>query len=582
VNLKTLFVILFAISVAAQPVWANDFSTVINQTYTLTPTGADVTKNITITNQTDLLFPKGYTLFLYSDHLNDLQVTDQNNQSARFTQTPVAGSTKVDITFADPVVGINQSQTYRLEYRHPDARPYPDSPQYFIEKSIINKPDESIITTVIIPKNICSNPTVYPPSLNLTDQDTFTSLTYTQAELNRAVTILCQPQRFIDFTISYQLSNPTLTPVETQITLPPDTSHQRLIFNQIDPQPLRLNPDKDGNRIATYKLEPKQTIDVTVLASAVITNDSQLYQDKTVDLHSYTKDQPYWPSSNHQIKQQAKELGSAKAMFDFITTTASYNPDQFSKSDSRRGGIQIINNPEDLSGEDFTDAFITLCRANGIASRRIVSLVQINNQKLTPLEYPDDGIHVYPEWYDTDRQAWIAVDPFWQKTNPHHDYWPVTDQLRLTLAINGQSDSTPHPANRVTINDAASFEFPPPTIAASIQNSLISKLFPGKNNLIITNQGNYALYQQSFILTQPSQPPQTVSLHRLDINSQGIIPITSVSTTQLALETDYGTIPIQQSYSLISPTVAVTAVLVTIASIFAVIAGRLLVHRRKR
>lgn len=579
---KIALTLLLLLHSAAAKIAAADFATQVQQTYTLTSTGAQVSQIITITNLTDLLYPKGYSLFLYSDHIQNLDITDQNNHSTEFNQTPVAGNTKIDIPFTQAVVGKNQSQTYRLEYTNPSVLPNPDFPQYIIDNPIAFKPDETITTTVIIPKNICPEPLVYPLNLQLNAQDTFASLTYNQKQLNRAVTISCRSIHSLDFTLTYQLANPALTPIETQITLPPDTSSQRILFRHLEPEPFRLEVDADGNRIASYKLEPKQSVVVTVDASAAITTIQHLYQDSNPDTASLTRDQPLWPSTNGQIKQLVKDLPTAEAIYNYLTQTAKYNPDQFNPSTLRHGGLQIIHKPQDFSGEDFTDAFITLCRAKGILSRRLVSYTTVSNQKITPMEYPDVNIHIYPEWFDIHTHTWIPVDPFWQVTNPGHNYWPVVDQLRLTLAINGQNDTMPYSGNNVSLKTTNGFTFPTPTLTVGIQNSIISKLFPSKTNLVIDNHSNYALYQETFTLTGPDITPTQITLNRLDINAQGIIPITAPRGKQLILETSYGSIPIAQSYVAVSPTVVVTTILVAGASFFAVIAGRLLVQRRKR
>lgn len=566
----------------ANPVFANDFATQIHKTYTITSTGANVDQKITITNLNDLVFPKSFTLHLYSDQLNNFSITDSQNKPAKHNLSHFGSTTKVEISFSTPIVGKNKSQAYQLSYTHPKAKPDPNFPQYIIEKHLFSPAQETVATTIIIPKTICDQPIIYPSDLTVQEESTFKTITLEPQRSNPAVSIFCQPKRYLETTLGYNLSNPSLTPIETQIALPPDTSSQKVIFHQITPEPIKLTTDIDGNRIATYKLEPKQAAKVEVITHMEINPYTSTFKDPVPDQRIYTNSQSFWPTTHPKIKQLAKDLTDIKSIYDYLVQHTKYNPDQFSQNQTRHGGNQIHIAPADMSGEDFTDAFITLARTKSIPSRRVVSFITFSDPKTAPLELVNSTLHAYPEWYDSSQQTWTASDPFWQTTNPYLDYWPNTDLYRITLVINGFSDSSPHPPTSITVKDIPSFSVPPPHLSATLTKPLLSHLLSGKTNLIITNTGTSALHQQTFSLQNNNDTLETISIDRLDINQQSIIPISSKISSSLSLKSNYGIIPITQSITTIPPTIAVTSLLATIAGIIAVITGRLLVHRSKR
>ncbi len=339
--------------------------------------------------------------------------------------------------------------------------------------------------------------------------------------------------------LNYILENTNMTPIETQITLPPDTSYQRLIFDSITPQPLRLNPDADGNRIATFKLEPKENLTVTLKARAIITNPDQIYPSSAPDIKNLTQARPLWPTTKKAYQDLAKQHSNLESIYH-----------------------SIVTNPQ-ITPEQATDVFITLARIKNIASRKIDGVIQ--SDQLIP--------HQYADWYDPNTSTWHPIDPGLEKTQPTYSYWPISAQTHLALAIHGYSDTVPYPldSTQLTLTDTDSFDLPTPTISATNQS--------GK--LVITNNSSFALINLPLTLTAESGETTTFTLDRLDLNSQRIIPAT-ISLTSAKLESAYGPIPINSGKNPIHSGLTLASILAGTAGGIAVFSRRLLVSRPKR
>src|SRR5690606_39162943 len=65
------------------------------------------------------------------------------------------------------------------------------------------------------------------------------------------------------FDLTYHLHNPNIGQASTEIALPADIpGYQQIIYDQLQPQPVSLRVDGDGNTLATYHLGARQDVDV--------------------------------------------------------------------------------------------------------------------------------------------------------------------------------------------------------------------------------------------------------------------------------------------------------------------------------
>lgn len=570
----------------------SDFSTHLDTMYDLTSEGAVVTSRLTITNNTDSQFPTAYTLILPSDTITNLKVTNQANQPLLNQSIILGGATKLDLEFSQPTVGIGKNQTYTITYKQTDVMNGPTLNSGYTIPFPLTDQDTTYSLTINVPHTICPNPQAFPKSPNTKTDALLTNFAYPEGNTKTSVTILCAPARHVALTLTYYLQNRQLTPIETQIALPPDTSTQRLIFDTIQPAPIRLDTDPDGNRIATYKLESQTNLNVTASIRAEIVPVTNPHPSRS-NSTNFLQPTRFWPSSDQEIKKQAASLSTPDQIYNYLITQTTYNPDRFDANNTPRlGGKAVITKPHDMQLLDFVDSFITLTRAAAIPARKIIGFAESTNSKNMPLETAGGKLHTWAEYFDSQSSRWIPVDPAWEKSALGRTFFPIHAPTHIALVINGQSDSTPHPAgfypppnsaSDITLKETAPFTFPPPQLTFTLSTSLINQLInSNQSKLIISNHSPFSVHTLKGTLTTTTDSALPITITYLGINNQETLAITgTIDPNQTTIETNYGSYPITITSSHFPTIPTLAASVVTIAGLLAVITRRLLVSKRR-
>jgi hypothetical protein len=492
------------------------------------------------------------------------------------------------------VVGRNQSQTITITYAQPDGLNGESFESgYTITHPIIDK-DTAISTTILASHAVCPSPQTFPEANTTSATSIQSNFVFHNPSQSTSIAVICQPYHYRQLQLAYYLSNGQLTPIETQVTLPPDTATQRLLFDAITPQPLRLYSDADGNRIASFRLEPQSDITVTVQAKIIISSPNNPFHLGKQPGKSLTQATNFWPTTDSKMSQQLPPEATAESIYTFLINQTQYNPDRFDASSKQRlGGKALLTHPQDMQLIDYVDVLITLLRAQNIPSRRIIGLAQTPNQALMPLESANGKLHTWVEYYDIAKKQWFAVDPGWQKSAIHRNFFPIYPPTHIALAINGHDDSTPHPVgffpppdsgSDIIITTIEAFDFPDPTLEINLKQTIIDLLTNNqKLKLTITNHSSFSLHNTTFTLILNQLDTQSIPINYLPLGGQETYTISgTIEPTQLKMlinQTEYD-ITINRPTIPAIPTI--TALVVTLASIGAIVTRRLLVSRRSR
>lgn len=252
--------------------------------------------------------------------------------------------------------------------------------------------------------------------------------------------------QLFNFNLSFYLKNPTNQEAVMTVPFPPDTENQKILFTKIDPSPLKIEPDVDGNWLAFYSLSRQSEINVIVTGQAKIGQNPD-YISTSVPNFSQ---QLYWPVDNPEIISLAKTYTTPKQIYDYTVSTLNYDFNRVNNS-TRRGALAALQNPDTSLCTDFTDLFISITRAANIGAREIEGYAYSNNTNVKPLSAGTDILHAWPEYYDPKTQKWIPVDPTWAKTTGGIDYFNNLDLNHFTFVIHNQkSDSPPPPGSYKT------------------------------------------------------------------------------------------------------------------------------------
>ncbi|MCH7641155.1 transglutaminase domain-containing protein [Patescibacteria group bacterium] len=247
------------------------------------------------------------------------------------------------------------------------------------------------------------------------------------------------------FTLNYHLENPVNKRAYVDIALPPDTAFQKLYYQKIEPVPENVAVDSDGNWLATYRLKPRQRLDVQVLGSVQIFSSPRKLSVATVlPQDYYLGSSEFWHVDDTAIVDLANDLKTPKRIYQYVSTQLTYDYVRVKPNVVRLGAKGALLNPDSAICMEFTDLFIALARAAGIPAREINGYAYTENPEIQPLSLVADVLHAWPEYWDEERQAWIPVDPTWASTTGGVDYFSKLDLRHFTFVIHGESATKPY------------------------------------------------------------------------------------------------------------------------------------------
>lgn len=500
---------------------AGEFETDYNVVYSVGNSGnTDVTQDIVLKNKTSNYYADKFELKIGSTKINDVKASD----SAGPLETNVKfedNLTTITVKFNQRVIGIDKTLPWKLSYSSNELAT--KSGQIW-EVSIprLSKTNEiaSYTTTVKIPVSFGPVAFAIPEPKNqikLPDRQEF--LFDKDQLFQSGIAMSFGEKQVFSFNLNYYLENNNVTTQLFQIALPPDNNYQRVVLEKIDPPPIDVVVDEDGNFLAKYRIPPRGKLDITaqgfveVFSKSVRNISGSLSQD---DRQKYTQPERYWETDNANIKDKAKELKTPKQIYDFVTNYLTYSQKRLEQAKiERMGAASALTSPKEAVCMEFTDLFIAIARAADIPAREVEGFSYTQNERLRPLSLAlpqGDILHAWPEYWD-DQLGWVQIDPTWGSTSGGLDYFSKLDFNHVTFVQRGLSSVNPQPAGsykreedlgKKTVNVSFAQELPTPTLTPKLSLSIPSKIISGLPVRIIAsveNIGSTSIIDQQVNLT---------------------------------------------------------------------------------
>jgi hypothetical protein len=623
---RILFGFGFIIFCAAYlPAWqssvlaSEQFETSLDTSYLVSESGLTTVKHvIELKNNKPTVYAKQYGLKVSSPNIKNVQVKS-NGQVITPALANTENQTSIGITFPDTLVGEGKVRRLEVSYQDPDAAVVSGKVLEVLVPKIANADEYDRYSLTLNTPASYGQPNRVTPSNFSTQQLDDRLLTNFVIERGEGVVALFGTEQVFNLELRYFLENAGSNTGIAQIALPPDTLHQRVWYEQLEPRPQTINRDKDGNWIATYQVPPQQTIEVMALARVLTTLDAFLTPSLDQTQTFLTRTQDFWPTQDPQITALVDEHKNPREMYNFVVNALTYNYQALETDVPRLGAVEALANPDLATCQEYTDLFVTMARAADIPARRITGYAYTQNNLLRPLEVNSDILHAWPEYYDVQLQQWRQVDPTWGNTTGGVNYFDQFDLNHIAFAINGESSTLPYPAGSykashqieskdVKVTFAQDFPDTTPHVSITLEPAMrFGVPVPGDYLLKITNQEGRAWYNMVVSATSdqaiaslpqdiaiPELLPfetETVSLQifgnqlwkgprsDLQLNIRYVDPKTEGQTQQLKLNplTIHEGGQVARIFSL-----PVTIPLLVIGSIsLALIAGSLLVRGRK-
>ncbi len=515
--IKIIFILLIPAAcylLPASPVYAQDeFITRFTSIYDIDNQGVtQVSHQIELTNRLANVYANEYALTVGSTRIKNVSASSDSNLPV--TINVKDNTTVITVQFAEPTLGKDKTQRFIINYTNLDIA---TKTGRVLEVNIPKLADGDSIddySVVIKVPDIFDAPTIMSPiTKSITQINGERILRYAKNQIGgKAVSILFGDHQIYDFTLRYNLKNTGLTPGYIDVAIPPDTAYQKTFYESINPRPLNVSLDPDGNWLARYYVKPQQNSEVIAVGKAILYLKPTLSLSLTTKIDNYLISQTYWPVKDTQLEALAKKLATPGNIYNYVVDNLTYNYNRIESSTTRLGAKNAFLNPKNAICTEFTDLFVTLARAAGIPARAQDGFAFTTNSKLRPLSLKLDILHAWPEYFDSESNAWRPVDPTWGNTTQGIDYFSRWDLNHFTFAIHGSDSVTPFPAGAYKfsntigkdVNVAFSLDQPEEKKAFQVDfspSSLSLPLLPKQINLQITNLGNTAIDNYPFTVT---------------------------------------------------------------------------------
>ncbi|OGE38047.1 hypothetical protein A3B45_03175 [Candidatus Daviesbacteria bacterium RIFCSPLOWO2_01_FULL_39_12] len=500
-----------------------EFSTTYDVLYDVAEDGiTTVTEKITLKNLTSEYFAKEFKLTIGATQISDILASDPSG-SLDVQSEQKDSATIISVKFNQQVAGLGKALPWSLQFKSKD----------FAEKtgkvwevrapkvsSSVNL--EGYNLTISVPASFGEPTLISPTPKTQTVSQGKLFLTFDKEQLKESgVSASFGNYQLFDFDLKYHLKNDNLITILTNIALPPDTFYQDVVFYLIEPKPINVTADDDGNYLAWYRLNRGQKTDIRVLGSAKLYTKPKVKNPAlSADLRKkYTSSQKYWEKDNPQIVSQLSQIlgpepktkeETVKLIYRFVVNNLKYDQARLKGNIERYGAVTALNNAEGAVCMEFTDLFIALARAAEIPARELDGYAHTANPKLRPLSLTKDILHAWPEYWD-EKLGWVMVDPTWENTTGGVDYFSKLDLNHFVFAIKGMSSTQPVPAGSYKFDGEDSQDVsvqlteqdflgkPQLTLTAEVREPILAGL-PAKILVKISNVGNSILPQSSIKL----------------------------------------------------------------------------------
>lgn len=472
-------------------------------------TTTQVTQKIVITNNTEYFYTPSYGMTIGYQDVENITVTGSNG-AIPFTVNNQENGKKIEIKFQDRVVGLNRQNTFTVQFTSKEIAHKNGELLEISIPGVRNIDDfEKYSLSLHVPENF-GDPTIIKPQKNY--QYTNNVITFEKEEISEAgVFVVYGNEQYYSFNLDYHISNTNLFPIKTEIALPPTTNYQEVIINSINPAPVDVYQDDDGNWLAEFNLSSQQrrTIHVTGMVRVLHTPKPEILTEK--EREKYLAVQPYWEVNSGEIREAAKELTSARDIYEYVVETLSYNYEKVTGENTRIGAKATLKNPTNAVCLEFTDLFVALARSKGIPARSIEGYAHTENETLRPLSLVKDVLHAWPEYYDDEHKRWVMIDPTWGNTTGGTDYFDVFDFDHIVFVRKGVDSGYPIPAGGykftaeskdVTISFAKKEDFQKESFAslqATVPQFALSS-FPIRGHIVVQNTGNTMFLNKAVVV----------------------------------------------------------------------------------
>lgn len=420
---------------------AADFTADYDVSYAVSPAGTTVvTQHITLTNNQSNYYPTQYTISIDTTDIKNVIAYDDKGVITP-TITKINDKTDIALKFNTKIVGLGKQTPFSIRYEQNDIAKYLGR---IWEVNIPGIADDPYIGTYTVS---LQTPPTFGPTAYMKPSPLLNRKWTKEQMINGGISAAFGEKQEYQVQLSYDMENDRTNPALYTIAIPPDTEYQKVTVTSIDPKPIDLQRDADGNWIASFELAggEKKTA-VALLNISVSVNPRTDFEARAFQKDEYLKSQTFWEVSDPKIQQIAEKLKNPEEIYKFVTTALTYDNARVGKSFGRKGALTTLKTPTSSVCSEFTDLFIAIARAAQIPAREVVGYAYATSGNRPVSSYASDILHAWPEYYDEEHKIWKQIDPTWANTTKGINYFDYLDFNHIAFVIHGVSSEVPYPA----------------------------------------------------------------------------------------------------------------------------------------
>ncbi len=503
----------------------SEFSTTYDNQYIFSLEGAAHTiQKIELINNFSHLYPTEYNLAISSGQVESISTTVNDTKLAPNIEKTL-NLTTIHLPIRNASIGKDQKTTLVITYDTPTfAEKIGETYTLTLPKTAKGNEASSFIRTVTVPLSYpeLSYSTLAPQS---TTNNPDNSVSYKfVGHGDESLTIHFGNQAHYKLDLTYELKNTTTTATTTEIAIPPDTAYQQIYLDKIEPQPLEIVLDSDGNWLARYPLSPLEFKEVKATLYVVVTTTPTYFDPSSSIPTGVAK---YWEQDSN-VKRLASQLKNPRNLYNYLLDNFNY-AHNLSSSAQRLGAPKALDNPQSVICTEYTDTFVAVSRAMGIPSRAIIGYAVTSDHNLRPQSTSVDTLHAYPEYLDPSTKTWRSVDPTWGHTTGGSEYFEQIDFGHIAFVRWGNESQYPLPAGSykttqqkptIIVTPLKSLEMP------EIKTDPVYRIQTDSSGDYLINQGNTAIIKTELKLPNSN-------LYVSYVPPYGRLPLPAPSSTKL-------------------------------------------------
>lgn len=508
-----------------------------------------VSNRIELTNLKSDVYVKKFTIS-FPDTFSIRNITASDDKGTIIPEVSnSAGNVNIVLEFSDPTVGKNSVNTFKLDFDQDNLFKLNGNVWEVILPTV-----ESVDNAYEINVHLPPGDTKISVAKPVPDDIVPDELTPGGRKIiwknpkTRTIYAIFGDKQYYKTSLRYSLRNPRLTPIYTDIALPPDTNTQKIFVESLYPKPASVHQDEDGNYLARYYLGPKETKIVIFNGTIEIgskARDEVVIADRSISSqykNLLLTPKEYWNLSRPDNYQN---LHTPEDIYRYVVNTLKYDFGRSASNNTRYGAEKILSIPDKAVCVEFSDLFVAISREKGILAREVQGYGFASDARLRPLSLLSDVLHSWPQYFDGSK--WINVDPTWENTSGI-DYFSSFDLNHIAFAIHGVTPDYPLPAGMYKTENSKDITMEPvesaPTEIQSVSITLdpapkeISDKETFKTKIRVENKGNtYAwnipLTIQSDSFKFSNFPSTVTSLAPFEVKEIPVEITTSVQNKQV-------------------------------------------------